>query len=78
VDLLEVAVRELVMALRLLALLVVDAEVPLRVLAPAVLLDELVLLRGGRLVLAPVVALVQDDLALRSGSSRCRRPSHST
>src|SRR4051794_8709670 len=65
VDALEVPIRELVVLLCLVARLVVDAEVPLRVLAPSVLREELVLLRGRRLVLAPVVTLVEDDLALR-------------
>src|SRR5215207_4977887 len=47
-DGLEVPVGELVVALRLAVLLVVNAQVPLRVLAPAVLLDEFVLLLGPR------------------------------
>ena len=43
VDLLEVAVRKLVVGLRVLRLLVIDPEMPLRVLVEAVLLDERVL-----------------------------------
>src|SRR4051794_897593 len=54
----EVAVWESVAGLGLLGLLVVDAQVPLHVRVPAVLRDELVLLRPRRPVLAPVVALV--------------------
>src|SRR3954469_14387252 len=52
------------MALRLLALVVVDAEVPLRVRPPTVLLDEGVFRVGAWLVLAPVVAVVICELAL--------------
>jgi hypothetical protein len=43
---------------------VVDAEVPAPVVLPSVLLDERVLLRGGGLVLAPVVAVVEDHPCL--------------
>src|SRR3954452_16999390 len=59
---LEVAVGELVATLVVDVLRVVDAEVPARLRPHPVLLDERVLLRGRRLVLAPVVALVQDAL----------------
>src|SRR5215207_7010796 len=61
----EVAVRELVPALRLLAHLVVDAEIPPGVLPPAVLLEVLVLPVRGRRVFAPVVTLVLAALPLR-------------
>jgi len=64
VNLLEVAVRELVARLRLLVGVVVDAEVPATVLGSAVLLDELVLLRRRRLMLAPIVAVVAHGLAV--------------
>jgi hypothetical protein len=57
VRVLEVAVGEAVARLRLLATFFVDAEMPFRVLAPAVFLDEPVLVFGRRLVLAPVVAI---------------------
>ena len=46
VDLPEVAVRERVPLLRLRAVVVVDAEEPLLVLAPPVFGDEVVLLLG--------------------------------
>ena len=62
VHVLEVAVGELVVPLRVLGRLVVDAEMPLAVLAVAVLFDEPVLLRGRRLVLAPIVAFVEDHV----------------
>src|SRR5687768_13524612 len=65
VDVLEVAVGELVVALGVLRLLVVYPQVPLPVLTVAVLLDEPVLLGRRRLVLAPVVPLVEDDTSLR-------------
>lgn len=49
---------------------VIDAEVPVRVFVPAVGVDELVLLTGRRLVLAPFVPFVEHhfpvlDVALR-------------
>jgi hypothetical protein len=50
------------MALSLLALLIVRAEVPTRVGVPAVLLDEPVLLRRRGLVLAPIVPTVQNSV----------------
>ncbi len=58
VHVLEVAVRIHVPGLRLLARFVIDAEVPVRVLIPAVGFDELVFLPGRWLVLAPLVQLV--------------------
>ncbi len=63
-DAAEVADREGVGALRLALLGLVDAEMPVRVLGPAVLLDEGVLLVGGGSRLGPVVALIADDLAV--------------
>src|SRR5215216_6254564 len=63
-DLLEVAVRELVVPLGVVVHRVVDPEVPQAVVLPAVLVEVLVLLVGGRLVLAPVVALVGDELTV--------------
>ena len=58
----EVAVREFVPGLGVLGRLVIDGEVPVRVFIPAVRFDELVFLACGRLVLAPVVALIQDHV----------------
>src|SRR5688572_16214903 len=52
------------MRLRLPRLLVVHPEMPLRVLAEAVCLDEGVFRCGPRLMLAPVVTLVEYDLAI--------------
>jgi hypothetical protein len=63
VHVLEVAVRELVPRLRVLCLLVVDAEVPPDVLVEPMLGQEGVLLASRGLVFAPLVALVDDDLA---------------
>src|SRR3979409_463095 len=60
----EVPVGELVVGLRLGALLVVDAQVPAAELRVPVLLDERVLLAGRRLVLAPRVAVVEHDGAV--------------
>src|SRR4051812_47695181 len=60
VDVLEIAVGELVAALVVPVLLVVDAEVPAGVGTHPVLGDEGVLLPGRGLVLAPLVALVAD------------------
>jgi hypothetical protein len=64
VDGLEVAVGELVAALRVRRALGVDREVPAAVRGVAVLVDERALLRSGGLVLAPVAAVVEDDPAL--------------
>src|SRR5258708_5816975 len=58
---LEVAVWEPVALLGLLAGLVLDPEVPLPVLAPAVLVDEPVLSLRGWPVLAPGVTFVVDE-----------------
>src|SRR6266851_5614884 len=70
---LEVAVGKLVPGLVVLGVLVVDTQIPPPVLTKSMLLDELVLLLGGRLVLAPVVPDVEIDVARRSVSSRIRR-----
>jgi hypothetical protein len=70
VDLLEVAVRELVPALPVLVLLVVDPEMPPGVLADPVLLDEVVLLLRRRPVLAPGVTVV-DDISARRDQLSC-------
>src|SRR3954468_5447675 len=59
----EVAVRKLVSALRLFAFLLIDPEMPLAVLRDAVLFNELILRGGRRLVLAPVVSLVEHCVA---------------
>ena len=64
VHLAEVAVRVFVPGLGVLGRFVIQTEVPIRVFVPAVGLDELVLLLGRRLVLAPVVPLIQRHLAL--------------
>src|SRR4029079_1272223 len=61
---LGVAIRELVPGLGVLGRLVVHTEVPVGVLVPAAGLDELVLRFGRRLVLAPVVPLVEHHVAL--------------
>src|SRR5258706_429940 len=60
--LLEVAVGELVMRLGIGILVDVDAEIPPRVLLETVLLDEAVLVLGRRLMFAPVVSVVEDEL----------------
>src|SRR3954454_6291684 len=60
----EVAVGELVAPLRVAAALVVDTEMPAPVRLPAVLLDECVLVLRRRLMLAPAIAGVEDNLAL--------------
>ena len=59
VDLLEIAVGELVPLLGLLALLIVYAQAPLAVFGVAVPLDERVLLVGGWAVFAPVIPHVE-------------------
>ena len=64
VHVLEVAVGELVAALGLDPALVVDREVPAPVGGVAVRLDVRVLPGRGRLVLAPIVAVVEDHPAL--------------
>ncbi len=63
-DVAEIAVGKLVAGLGVRGLLLVDAEMPPGVFGEAVLLDEAVLLLGGGLVLAPVVALAEHGLAL--------------
>ena len=55
----EVAVRKLVSALRLFVFLLIDSEMPLAVLRDPVLFNDLLLRGGRRLVLAPVVSLVE-------------------
>jgi len=50
--------------LGLLVLLGIDAEMPLRILGESVFANELVLLLGGRLVLAPGIATVRLEAAL--------------
>src|SRR5215216_3556765 len=62
VDVLEIAVRELVPSFGILPPLVVDPQVPLPELTVPMLLDELVLLLCGRLVLAPRISLVYYDV----------------
>jgi hypothetical protein len=64
-DVLEVAVRKLVTALPVRVLRVVDPEMPSRVLQDPVLLDELVLLPGGWLVLAPCITVIDHTPARR-------------
>src|SRR5882724_695853 len=64
VDLVEVAVWKLVMALRIRGRRVVDSQVPSAELGRPVLLDELVLLLGGRLMLAPRITLIRHELAV--------------
>src|ERR1700730_14641652 len=56
----EVAVRELVVALRVFVLFVVDAEIPTGVSAEAMLLEVFVLLLGSGLMLTPRVPVVED------------------
>jgi hypothetical protein len=68
VDAAEVAVRELVVPLGLLVHLGVDAEVPLPVLTPAVLVEVGILLVSGRCVFAPVVPLVLGVCPFRTNS----------
>src|SRR4051794_15103159 len=63
VDLLEIAVGELVATLPLRIYFIVDPKMPLGVLGDGVLFDEVVLLLRRGLVLAPCVALVDDVLA---------------
>src|SRR6267378_1974622 len=64
VDLLEIAVGELVMLLRVRGLRGVHAQVPPTVFTEAVALDERVLLLRGRTMLAPRVAVVPDHPSL--------------
>src|SRR4051812_3789797 len=64
VDILEVAVRELVPGLALLGHLVVDSEMPLCVFADPVSLDELVLPLGRGLMFAPFVPVVENVAAV--------------
>ena len=62
-DLLEVAVRELVPGFRVFAFLIVQPQMPLRVLSKSVLADELILLLGRWLVFTPVVPFVPHYLS---------------
>src|SRR2546423_2619042 len=70
VDLDEIAVRELVASLAVRGFLVIHAEVPLPVLVDSVLGEELVLLPGRGLMLAPRISLVEDDLPILDQSAR--------
>jgi hypothetical protein len=63
VDILEIAVGELVPPLGLLVLLIVYAQAPLAVFGVAVPLDERVLLVGGWAVSAPVIPHVEHEPA---------------
>src|SRR4029453_11584405 len=64
VDILEVAVRELVPGLALPGHLVVDSEMPPCVFADPVSLDELVLPLGRGLMFAPFVPVVENVAAI--------------
>src|SRR6266481_1263798 len=57
-DVSKVAVRKLIVSLRILILLVVDSQVPAAIFLNAVLTNELVLLLGRGPVLAPLVLVV--------------------
>src|SRR3979490_126662 len=61
-DFLEIAVGKFVSAFRVFGLLVVNSQVPFCILLEPVALDELVLLLGGRLMLAPGIPLVIDGV----------------
>src|ERR1700722_1019827 len=61
VDVMEIAIGELIPPLGMFALLFVEAQIPFAVFAIAMLIDELVLIVGSRLVLAPVVPLVEHE-----------------
>src|SRR5215207_5367522 len=61
-NVLEIAVGELVPSFGILAPLVVDPQVPLPELTVPVAFDELVLLLGGGLMFAPRVPLVYYDV----------------
>jgi len=61
-DLMEVAIRELVTTLVVVRQLVVFAQVPLAKLRDAVFPDELIFRRARGLMLAPVVALIEHAL----------------
>src|SRR4051812_9845790 len=63
-DALEVAVGELVVALGVARGIVVDAQEPLAVLGEAMLLEVPVLVLRRRLLLAPVVPVVENPPAL--------------
>ena len=58
-DILEIAVGKLVMPLGVLKPLVVEPQIPLAVFGKAVAADVFVFLPGGRLMLAPVISLVE-------------------
>ena len=58
---LKIAVGEFVALFGLLVLLVVDPQMPLAVFAESVAANEFIFFPCGRLVLAPVIALVDDD-----------------
>ena len=60
---LEITVREPVPALRVLVLALVDAEIPSAILLETVEPNEFVLRRRGRLMLAPCIPLVEDDVS---------------
>ena len=61
----EVAIRKFVVRLRLLIVRGVDAQMPLSISLEAVFLNEVILLFGRRLMFAPVIALIENDVRFR-------------
>jgi len=58
----EVTVRKLISCLGVGGFSVVDAQVPFPVFSKPMLVDELILFLRGRLVLAPIISLVVNQL----------------
>lgn len=60
---LEVAIRELVSLFPLLALFVIDSQMPFAVLCEAIRANKLVLLLCRGLIFAPRISFVDDDFS---------------
>jgi hypothetical protein len=65
VDLPEIAIRKLISTFGILGLLVVDPQIPFRILIESMSLNKIIFVLRRRLVFAPVVPFVVDALPLR-------------